>query len=47
VRNCYKDFNATNDERFWMAGVGTIMTAGAILGNKYLNIVDFPLNEIK
>ena len=47
VRNCYKDFGATNDERFWMAGVGTIMTAGAILGSKYMNIVDFPLHDIK
>jgi hypothetical protein len=47
VRNCYKDFNATNDERFWMAGIGAMMAAGLSLGSKHLGIIDFPLSEMK
>ena len=46
VRNVYREFRATNDERFWMAGVGACMAVGALMGSKHAGIVDFPLKEI-
>jgi hypothetical protein len=46
VANTYRDFAATNDERFWMAGIGAAMAAGLLLGSAHADIVNFPLPEI-
>ena len=46
VANTYTDFKATNDERFWMAGIGAAMSAGLLLGSAHADIVNFPLPEI-
>lgn len=42
----YKELEATNDERYWMAGVGTAMAAGILLGPKHTNVVNLPLRNI-
>jgi hypothetical protein len=42
----YKEYKATNDERFWLAGA-TCLVAGAILcGKQYANIMDYPVRAI-
>jgi len=46
VSNMYVEFGASNDERFWMAGIGACVSAGLLMGSQYANIVDFPLAEI-
>ncbi len=46
VQRMYKAFNATNDERFWMAGIGSAMAAGIIWSSKYAGIIDLPLQAI-
>jgi hypothetical protein len=46
VTRMYQEFNATNDERFWMAGVGASVAAGIIWSSQYAGIVDLPLKEI-
>jgi hypothetical protein len=46
VTQMYKVFDAPNDERFWMAGVGCGVTAALCFGNKYAGIVDIPLEPI-
>lgn len=46
VTRMYQEFNATNDERFWMAGIGTSIAAGIIWSSQYAGIVDLPLKEI-
>jgi hypothetical protein len=40
----YKEFNATNDERFWMAGIGAIVYAGVIFNKA--GIVTLPMKQI-
>lgn len=42
----YKHLNATNDERFWMAGISSAMTAGILLGKKYSGLLPLPLKRI-
>ena len=44
VTQMYKEFNATNDERFWMAGIGAIILTGAIFNE--LGIVKLPMKQI-
>ena len=44
VANTYKDFSATNDERFWMATVGCVVAA-CILFNR-AGIAAIPVHEI-
>ena len=46
VKRMYKDFGATNDERFWMAGIGAQVAAAVLMGSKKGGIVDFPLEPI-
>lgn len=46
IKRMYKDFGATNDERFWMAGIGAQVAAAILMGNKKAGIVDFPLEPI-
>ena len=46
VQRMYKVFNATNDERFWMAGIGCAVAAGVLWSSKYMGIIDLPLKEI-
>jgi hypothetical protein len=44
VQKAYKIFNASNDERFWMAGIGTIIAAAVIW--KRAGIADIPIQAI-
>lgn len=44
VQKAYKIFNATNDERFWMAGLGTIIAASIIW--KRAGIAEIPVQGI-
>lgn len=46
VHNVYREFQATNDERFWMAGIATIVAMGALFGEKHTNIINLPMKEI-
>jgi hypothetical protein len=46
VQRMYQVCNATNDERFWMAGIGCAVAAGALWSQKYLGIIDLPLKQI-
>jgi len=46
VTQMYKVFNAPNDERFWMAGVGCGITAAICFGSKYAGIVDVPIEPL-
>jgi len=46
VTRMYQEFNATNDERFWMAGIGASVAAGIIWSNQYAGIIDLPMKEI-
>ena len=46
VQRMYKVFNATNDERFWMAGIGCAVAAGVMWSQKYLGVIDLPLKQI-
>jgi hypothetical protein len=46
VTRMYQEFNATNDERFWMAGIGASVAAGLIWSNQFAGIVDLPMKEI-
>ena len=46
VTRMYQEFNATNDERFWMAGIGASVAAGIIWSSQYAGIVDLPIKEI-
>ena len=44
VKNMYVEFNATNDERFWMAGIGAVVAAIIVL--REANIIDIPVRPI-
>ena len=46
VQRMYVEFKATNDERFWMAGIGAIVTAGLVMGSKHSDIIDMPMAQI-
>lgn len=46
VQRMYKVFNATNDERFWMAGIGCAVAAGVLWSQKYMGVIDLPLKQI-
>jgi len=46
VKQMYKDFGATNDERFWMAGIGAMVSAGILMNSQHANVAEFPMNEI-
>jgi hypothetical protein len=46
VQQMYTEFKAPNDERFWMAGAGTIIGAGILFNSQHAGLVDIPLVEI-
>jgi len=46
VTQMYTDFQATNDERFWMAGIGATIASGVICNSKHADVVEFPMQEI-
>lgn len=46
VKQMYKEFSATNDERFWMAGIGAMVAAGVVMNSQHANIADFPMDMI-
>lgn len=46
VQRMYNECNATNDERFWMAGIGAGMAMGVIWSDKHAGIVNLPLAQI-
>jgi hypothetical protein len=46
VSRMYVEFGATNDERFWMAGIGAAVAAGIVMSGKHADIVDLPMRGI-
>ena len=46
VRRMYEAYNAPNDERYWMAGVGAVVAASIIFGDKYTGLCNIPVQEI-
>jgi hypothetical protein len=46
VSNMYKEFNATNDERFWMAGIAELVGAGILMSSTHAGIIDIPMGKI-
>lgn len=46
IQQMYKEFNAPNDERFWMAGCACAVAAGILLNSKHTNVVDIPMQEV-
>jgi len=46
LQKCYKDLDASNDERFWMAGVAASMMAGILLSSKHTGLIDLPLSDL-
>ena len=46
VTNMYKEFDATNDERFWMAGLAELVGAGVLLSKEHAGVVDIPMGKI-
>jgi hypothetical protein len=46
VAEMYKEFNATNDERFWMAGIGCTAAACVLTSDKHAGIVNVPIDPI-
>jgi len=45
-RNLDKEMKATGDERFWIAGCAACIAGGILIGSKYANIIDLPLEAI-
>jgi len=41
-----KEFESTNDERFWSAGNACIVSTAILLGSKYSNVIDIPIKPI-
>jgi hypothetical protein len=46
VDNMYKEFNATNDERFWMAGLAEMIGAGILMSKEHAGVIDIPMGKI-
>jgi hypothetical protein len=42
----FKNFNATGDERFWIAGCTAIIAAARLISHKHAGIIDIPLTEV-
>jgi hypothetical protein len=42
----FKNFNATGDERFWVAGCACILASIRIVGSNYAGIVEIPIGKI-
>ena len=41
-----KEWNMSGDERYWAAGCGAIVAGAILVGSRYANIVDLPVDEI-
>ena len=46
VAQMYKVFNAPNDERFWMAGIGCMVSAAVHFNKHHAGIVDVPVEPL-
>lgn len=46
VSRMYREYRATNDERFWMAGIGATVAAGILFGDEYSGILNIPMQHI-
>jgi hypothetical protein len=46
VTNMYKEFEATNDERFWMAGLAELVGAGVLMSSAHAGVIDIPMGKI-
>ena len=46
VRQMYTVYDAPNDERFWMAGIGVCVGAGILFNSKHTGLAEIPMNEI-
>jgi hypothetical protein len=46
VRRMYTEYKAPNDERYWMATVGTIVAATLILSDKHSGVANIPAQEM-
>lgn len=46
VTRMYREYKATNDERFWMAGIGATVAACILLGSEYAGIISIPVQPI-
>jgi len=46
VATMYKEFKATNDERFWMAGLAELIGAGILMSKEHAGVVDIPMGKI-
>ena len=42
----FNDFKATNDERFWIAGVSAVVAGAILAGRAYANVIDLPVKKI-
>jgi hypothetical protein len=43
----FDEFAATNDERFWVAGVAAVVAGAILAGRNYANVIDLPVEAIK
>lgn len=43
----FEEFRATNDERFWIAGVAAVVAGAILAGRAHANIIDLPVEGIK
>jgi hypothetical protein len=46
VAQMYTEFNATNDERFWMGGIGATIATCVLTSDKHAGIVNAPVEPI-
>ncbi len=46
VAKTYKDMHATNDERFWMAGIACAIGAGLLFSDRHTGIVNLPMEPL-
>lgn len=44
--NITKEFNATSDERFWVAGISAVIAGVILAGSKHANIIDLPVKRL-
>ena len=42
----YREYTATNDERFWVAGAAALVSGAILCGKQYANILDYPVRAI-
>lgn len=46
VRKMYDEYSAPSDERYWMAGVGSVVAACLLFSDKHAGIANIPVMEI-